>query len=95
MKLRLNMLELKCNYKGVSKDLKCDLCKVENDTTEHLFTCQIIKNALPEIPNLNIITTDNKQAYTQTFLFIKEVLKIKGIDSTKRVKHNISATFGT
>jgi hypothetical protein len=37
MKLRLNMLELKTNYKGSTKNETCDLCKTEKDTTEHLF----------------------------------------------------------
>ena len=29
------MIEVKCNYKGIFKDnLKCEICKSENDTTE-------------------------------------------------------------
>ena len=40
MKIRLNMIETKCNYKGIFKDnLKCEICKLENDTTEHLLKC--------------------------------------------------------
>ena len=31
IKIRLNMIEVKCNYKDIFKDnLKCDICKSEN-----------------------------------------------------------------
>ena len=40
LKIRLNMVETKCNYKGIfKKDLKCTICKTEDDTTEHLTEC--------------------------------------------------------
>ena len=42
IKIRLNMIEAKCNYKGKFKtDLKCDLCKHDNDTTEHILECRM------------------------------------------------------
>ena len=40
IKIRLNMIETKCNYKNLFKDnLRCEICKDENDTTEHLLKC--------------------------------------------------------
>ena len=34
VKIRLNLIETKCNYKGICKDnLKCEICKLENYTT--------------------------------------------------------------
>ena len=40
LKIRLNMVETKCNYKGIFKNnLKCNICKTEDDTTEHLIEC--------------------------------------------------------
>ena len=40
LKIRLNMVETKCNYKGLFKDnLKCNICKTADDTTEHLIQC--------------------------------------------------------
>ena len=44
MKTRLNMIEVKCNYKNKYKNnLKCELCKKEEDNTEHLiFNCEIV-----------------------------------------------------
>ena len=41
IKIRLNMIETKCNYKGQFKqNLLCDMCKKENDTTEHILQCK-------------------------------------------------------
>ena len=37
MKLRLNMLEVKNNYKGTTRNDACDLCADKIDTTKHLF----------------------------------------------------------
>ena len=38
LKLRLNMTETKCNYKGkFQNDMSCPLCKSALDTTEHLI----------------------------------------------------------
>ena len=38
MKIRLNMVECKCNYKGKYSDTICMACDKE-ETTEHLFEC--------------------------------------------------------
>ena len=37
LKLRLNMIETKCNYK--EGNLNCAICKQTEDKTEHLFDC--------------------------------------------------------
>ena len=59
IKIRLNMIETKSNYKGMFKqNIKCDVCKVENDTTEHLLECketlQQIKVSVEDITQANI-----------------------------------------
>ena len=44
LKLRLNMTQVKCNYKKhFIENLLCELCKEKLDTTEHLFECKEIK----------------------------------------------------
>ena len=49
IKARLNMVEVKCNFKGnYGKNLKCVLCKLKDDTTEHLFEC----SKLSELQNV-------------------------------------------
>ena len=40
MKTRLNMIEVKSNFRGKYKTEVCELCEQEEDTTEHLFTCE-------------------------------------------------------
>ena len=40
MKIRFNTIETKCNYKSIFKDnLKCEIYKLVNATTEHLLKC--------------------------------------------------------
>ena len=87
LKLRLNMLELKCNYKGEHKNnLACDLCKTGIDNTEHLFECIEIKKAL-KVPKIDIIKDESIDELTE---FLRGVTKIKGIDSSKTVKQNLN-----
>ena len=42
MRIRLNMVECKMNYKGNSDNVECIMCN-EKETTEHLFDCQYYK----------------------------------------------------
>ena len=39
LKVRLNMVEVKCNFKGNFNDKTCQICKQKQDTTEHLLEC--------------------------------------------------------
>ena len=88
LKLRLNMLELKSNYKGEHKNsLACDLCKTGIDNTEHLFECVGIKRAM-DVPKIDVIGGESLDELTN---FLEEVMKIKGIDSSKRVKQNLGS----
>ena len=42
IKIRLNMIEVKCNYKtSYAYNKKCELCKEQEDTTEHLIECKM------------------------------------------------------
>ena len=38
MSLRLNMVDAKCNYRGMYTDTTCAVCDKE-ETTEHLLEC--------------------------------------------------------
>ena len=61
MEIRLNMIEIKCNYEGIFKDnLKCEMCKLGNDTTEHLLKCtsnESIQNNVDKLtkPDNNVV----------------------------------------
>ena len=60
MKLRLNMIEVKKNYKGIAGNDTCDLCKGKDDTTEHLFECQEIKKII-RVPDIKILKNSKKR----------------------------------
>ena len=89
MKLRLNMLELKSNYKGNTKNETCDLCKNERDTTEHLFSCTEIKKCIKKIPQMDVLFKDKEDAYVEISEFLEKVCKIKNIDMAKAVQENL------
>ena len=46
MRVRLNMMKLKSNYKGLGKGGLCPACKAEEETTEHVFNCTTYRRAL-------------------------------------------------
>ena len=39
LELRLNMTELKANYRGKYTDAVCPACQTEEETTEHVIQC--------------------------------------------------------
>ena len=43
------MTKVKINYKSKYENLLCDLCKTEEETTEHLLNCQALDVTSPEI----------------------------------------------
>jgi hypothetical protein len=61
------MIVTKCNYRGTYKNnLKCELCKVEDDTIEHLFNCKVI---FPE--KSKITSHDIEKSNTDIIKFLK------------------------
>ena len=87
MKLRLNMLEVKNNYKGTARNDTCDLC-AEIDTTEHLFGCEEIKKQI-KVPSIELLKNDQDESYNELKIFLKNVCDIKGINISKTVKENL------
>ena len=51
LKIRTGMIKIKVNYKNMNKDLKCQICKIEIETLEHLLNCTKYKNT--KIPNFD------------------------------------------
>ena len=50
--LKCRMYLLRNNFRNkYNNNIKCDLCKIEDDTTEHLYTCVVLKNSVPELKN--------------------------------------------
>ena len=92
MKLRLNMTEVKSNYKGITDSDTCDLCSEASDTTEHLFQCKEIKKRLNQVPGVEIIKKDDNNCYDELAKFLNDVYLIKEIDVKKTVKENLDKT---
>ena len=73
LKLRLNMTETKCNYKGkFQNDLSCPLCKTALDTTEHLIECQGL-NVLNKIT----LTSNTSNPNVELAKSVKNAIKIR------------------
>ena len=67
LKIRLNMIETKCNYKNnYICNTKCELCKEQDDTTEHLIQCEIIA------PHNKITVNDIKIANKEIVSIIRK-----------------------
>ena len=93
MKLRLNMLELKSNYKGNNKNETCDLCKTEKDTTEHIFECQEIRKQVDNVPKITVLDSDEITSYDEISKFLKKIYEIRNINISKTVKENLESTY--
>ena len=67
LKLRLNMAETKCNFKGNYPNNKnCEICKEDLDTTEHLLKCKAGE------PRLNLDISQPNETLSK---YIKHVIK--------------------
>ena len=59
--LRLNMINVKENYKNSEINTKCEFCE-SDDTTEHLLECPILQRLTrEEMTVINIESVDNIQ----------------------------------
>ena len=62
MEIRLNMMDLKMNFKGMYDDTKCTGCFAHEETTEHFLQCSKIM----ELTRHNIKTTDFEEDIRST-----------------------------
>ena len=74
MKTRLNMIDLKANFKGKYSDEKCELCMDEEDNTEHMFECKKIKALIKSDISLKNLSAPTKALSD----YINQVMLIKG-----------------
>ena len=71
IKIRLNMIEVKCNYKtNYANNKKCELCKEQEDTTEHLIECKMLTT--DKMITVNDIKTVNKDIVSTITKNIKQ-----------------------
>ena len=72
--IRLNMINVKDNYKNREIDAKCE----SDDTTEHLFECPILRRLTQEeMKAINLETVDNMQELRRIARYIKRVNEVK------------------
>ena len=79
LKTRLNMLEVKCNYKSKYVDLTCELCSEEEDRTEHLFRCKKLKS----LNKKEFTVKDLENPNRDTARFIMDVMDLRKIGEGK------------
>ena len=74
------MIETKCNYKGNydENNLNCEICKMELDTTKHLFKCKGLNYIHTQFKNVNLEEPSSKLAeYTNLLINTRENLGMK------------------
>ena len=86
MKVRLNMIEVRSNYKNQYQDLRCSLCKVETDSTEHIFECKSIAMNGEYSMAKEIIYSEEGKVTRESIQYLKKVMELKGIDIFKKAK---------
>ncbi len=78
IKIRLNMEEFKCNFKGRSIEVDCPLCGEQKDTTEHVFECKTIKSMLGKIDlTSEDIEKEDIKTLKKVDRFFKQVMTIR------------------
>ena len=73
MKARLNMLDLRANYKGKHERWACQLCNMGEDSTEHLFECK----GLERIRDVTITVESLTDPDERLSNFIKRAMQLK------------------
>ena len=61
-------MEFSINFKGMSSDLLCPLCRQENDSQEHALSCETIAH--------NLTTEEREVNYSDLFGTLEDQLKV-------------------
>ena len=65
------MLDLKCNFKSVHKDLKCRICGQHEENQEGLLICQALKGK-DATTNYSDLFSQDKNKIRTTAMILKE-----------------------
>ena len=52
LKLKLNMDDIKANYKGKYESISCRRCGESEETMEHIWQCRKFRRKLPDVKNI-------------------------------------------
>ena len=81
MKLRLNMTDLKANFKGKHQDTMCVACKLEPETTEHVIQCPEYRR----IVGHSIIVNETVERCMQDVVWLQEASEVyERIEETRK-----------
>ena len=83
---RTRMVDVKCNYKNKYTDHSCPLCKIEEDTQEHLLACSVINTQPSEVLYTDLFGCDPVKR-NLTFQALKSALekRTKAIEEAENV----------
>ena len=77
IKLRLNMIKAKANFKNSYSNIQCDMCE-EEETTEHILICPKLQKLITYNPGkVNLCDTSNLEQLKRIANYIKQVENIK------------------
>ena len=85
MKFRLNMTELKSNFKGKYKDTICPACEEEEETTEHVIECKEYQRLIPQNGNEEDVGAPiNEEKMDNLKWLIETAKRIEEIEETRK-----------
>ena len=70
--LRSRMVNLKCNFKSLHKDLKCRICDNHEENQEGLLICQALKDDETFSGSYSDIFSQDKKKITNTAVVLKK-----------------------
>ena len=77
--LRFRMIKVKMNFKNMFINNACDLCKKDEDTTQHILECEVLINNCSQLYNDRIVRYQdifgNIQAQIRAVKLFQNVLK--------------------
>ena len=77
--LRFRMTKSKMNFKNMFSDTVCDLCKKEDDSTQHYLECSVLISKCPELYNDRAVKYEdlfgNIKAQRRAVILFEKVLK--------------------
>ena len=81
LKTRVNMLDLKANFRGKYSNELCELCKSEEDSTEHLFSCRKLKELVKSEVSVENLRAPSKELseYINQAMLIKNYVRLDGV----------------
>ena len=84
MKLRLNMSELKSNFKGKYKDTICPACEEKEETTEHVIQCKEYQRLIPHNGNEEDVGVPMEEKMGNLKWLIEAAKRIEEIEEPRK-----------